>query len=66
LISLPYLDGPELEYGVFNGGRLRFLWLIPITRNEKEFKKTRGLEALEEIFEKRSFNYAEPMRASVI
>jgi hypothetical protein len=40
--------------------------LIPITRNEKEFKKTRGLEALEEIFEKRSFNYAEPMRASVI
>lgn len=32
LISLPYLDGPALEYLNTADGDVRFLWLVPITK----------------------------------
>jgi hypothetical protein len=41
------------------------LWLIPITKAEREFKKAQGLEALEALFEKKQFNYLDPARPSV-
>lgn len=49
LVSLPYLDGPDLE----TGGGLSFecLWLVPITPGELAFKKVMGLEALESALE---------------
>jgi Suppressor of fused protein (SUFU) len=62
LISLPYLDGPSLE----QCGKVRCLWLIPITRAEREFKVKRGLESLEAMFEFVNFKYADPLRHSVI
>ena len=65
LISLPYLDGPELEVLAFGGKETHFLWLIPITRREVEYKKSNGLEALETAFEKKHFNYLDPFRGSV-
>lgn len=68
LISLPYLDGPSFE--VFRTERatnvVRFLWLIPITHVEREFKKAHGLEALERKFEESNFNYLDPRRGSVV
>ncbi len=64
LISLPYLDGPELEW--LEQPKVRFLWLIPITQAEVAFKKARGLDALEELFEKRKFNFLDPRRPSVV
>jgi hypothetical protein len=66
LISLPYLDGPELEYGHADGIGTRFEWLIPVTKREVEYKKTRGLEALEELFERQQFNYLDPYRPGVV
>jgi len=66
LVSLPYLDGPTLEYLNVNGGRTRFLWLIPITRAERDFKRIHGLEALEQAFERASFDYVDPSRNSVV
>jgi hypothetical protein len=66
LISLPYLDGPELEWLDTSDGRTRFLWLIPVTINEVEFKKKSGLEALERMLEKEKFNYLDPFRMSVV
>jgi len=66
LISLPYLDGPELEVLKLNGITVRFLWLIPVTKREVEFKKERGLVALEAEFEKVEFDYLNPHRRSVI
>jgi len=66
LISLPYLDGPKLEWFENNEERIRFLWLIPITRKELEYKKTQSLEALESRFEERNFNYLDPLRESVV
>jgi hypothetical protein len=64
LISLPYLDGPALEWLVELG--VRFLWLIPITAAELAFKRKHGLDALEERFERASFDYLDPERPSVV
>jgi len=64
LISLPYLDGPNLEW--LAEPKVRFLWLIPITEAELQFKKSKGLEALEERFEEVQFNFLDPFRASVV
>jgi len=64
LLSLPYLDGPKLEW--MEAPRTRCLWFIPITLSEREFKKSHGLEALEDLFEETGFNYLDLMRPSVV
>ncbi len=64
LISLPYLDGPKLEW--LEKPLVRFLWLIPITGRERAYLKVHGLEALEEQFEAKRFDYLDPLRASVV
>lgn len=66
LISLPYLDGPNLEWIRFGNEAVRFLWLIPVTSEEIEYKKSHGLEALEEKLEESGFHYADPLRKSVV
>ncbi len=68
LLSLPYLDGPTLEYLRLPSlsTPVRCLWLLPITEAERDFKKAHGLEALEERFESESVNYLDPSRASVV
>ena len=65
LISLPYLDGSELEWMNTGERATRFLWLIPITRSERKYKGEQGLEALEQLFEN-GFNYLDPFRSSVV
>lgn len=65
-ISLPYLEGPQLERFEASGNDIRFLWLIPITKEEREYKKKAGAEALETRFEDAQFNYLDPFRASVV
>jgi hypothetical protein len=66
LISLPYLDGPNLEVFRLGSKIMKFYWLIPITLAEVEFKKQHGYEALEVEFERSNFNYADPRRDSVV
>jgi hypothetical protein len=66
LISRPYLDGPQLEWQSVGEIRIRFLWVIPITYSEREYKKKFGLEALETRFEAAGFDYSNPYRESVV
>jgi hypothetical protein len=66
LISLPYLDGPSLEWLKVGGGKVRFLWLIPITKREVEFARNNGPDALESRFQELRFNYLDPARKSVV
>jgi Suppressor of fused protein (SUFU) len=66
LISLPYLDGPQLETLTINNSCIYFFWLIPITYQEVSYKRENGIEALEVEFEKHNFNYANPYRKSVV
>lgn len=64
LLSLPYLDGPDLEWCA--APRVRHLWLIPITQAEREFKIANGLEALEERFEAARVDYLDWGRPSIV
>lgn len=66
LISLPYLDGPSLEWLTIEDIKIQFLWLIPVTKQEVEYKKKYGLESLEDRFEDMSFNYLNPHRKSIV
>jgi hypothetical protein len=66
LISLPYTLGPKLERAVVAGRNVRVLWLLPITPEERAYKVKAGLEALEDVFEKREIRYADPMRESLV
>ena len=67
LISLPYLDGPKLEhFYTDDGSSVRFLWLLPITKAERDYKKSFGLEELERRFDAASVDYLNPNRQSVV
>lgn len=68
LVSLPYHRGSELE--IFHTAAhlevVHCYWLIPITKQEREFKIQYGLEALEEKFEEAGLDYSNPARRSII
>lgn len=63
-ISLPYMDGPNLEFGL--NKKVKFYWIIPISKKEVEFKKANGVEKLEEKFEELGIDYIYPERKSLI
>ena len=66
LISLPYLDGPSLEWLETKERRIRFLWIVPITKDEVEYIQAEGLDSLENLFEENDFNYIDPLRKSLV
>jgi Suppressor of fused protein (SUFU) len=66
LISLPYPYGPELEVCHVGDRHVQFLWLLPITKAERDFKAAHGLEELEQRFEAAGLRYWDPARASVV
>jgi hypothetical protein len=66
LISLPYLDGPRLEWADLESRSVRFLWVIPVTAQEIAYKRKHGVQALEKRFEESRFDYADPLRPSVV
>lgn len=68
LISLPYLDGPEIEncYVGTNKQLVQCLWLIPITESERDYKQTYGLEALEQRFDQSGLDYLDCRRSAVV
>jgi len=49
LVSLPYPWGPNLQTCHVGDRHVDFLWLLPITQEECDFKVTNGLEALESL-----------------
>jgi hypothetical protein len=66
LVCLPYLDGPVLERTSLQENNVRVLWLLPITKAERDYKKRFGLEALERVFDKVRLNYLDAERPSVV
>jgi hypothetical protein len=61
-----YPLGPECEVCTWKGGHTRILWLLPITRAEKDFRREGGLEALESLFDEHAIDPVDPRRASVV
>jgi hypothetical protein len=66
LVSLPYPFGPDLEVCHLGDGHAQLLWLLPITAAEASFKKTNGVDALEERFDEAAIEYWRTDRQSVI
>lgn len=67
-ISLPYLDGPDLENLLIHEThkQVGFYWLIPVTKAEVDFKKKFGVEALEMKFDTPGFDYVDHARKSLV
>lgn len=66
-ISKPYLDGPSLEWAELNQSSLvQCCWLIPITRDEREFKALYGAAAFEDALERAAVDYLDLTRPSVV
>lgn len=65
-ISLPYVDGKELEIFKFENNTFHCYWVIPITESEKEYKIEKGSVALEDLFEEKGIEYLNPYRQSLI
>lgn len=66
VVSLPYPYGPDLEICAWDGGHARLLWLLPITRAERDFKRDHGLEPLEQRFDRAGIQFSDPNRQSVV
>jgi hypothetical protein len=65
LVSRPYPFGPSLEVCNIPDGHLHYLWLLPITRQERQLKIQEGQEALERRFDACGLDFCDPLRASV-
>jgi hypothetical protein len=65
-ISLPYLDGSNLENFKADNSDIKFYWLIPVTKSEVDFKIKYGEEALESKFDEKNLDYLNSQRTSVI
>lgn len=66
LVSVPYPFGQELQTCHVGDRHVEFLWLLPITTSERDFKLSAGLEALESRFDDVGLKYWQPNRTSVV
>ncbi|HVF78081.1 MAG TPA: suppressor of fused domain protein [Solirubrobacteraceae bacterium] len=66
LVLPPYPFPPGFD--VYEDGERRtvVLWLVPILSAEAQYVRAHGHEALEQIFEQRKSNVADPARTSVV
>jgi hypothetical protein len=65
-ISLPYLDGENLELFTYQDKIYHCYWLIPITEKERDYKIEKGCEALEQLFEDKQLEYINPQRRCLV
>ncbi|HET9161490.1 MAG TPA: suppressor of fused domain protein [Caulobacteraceae bacterium] len=66
LVSLPYLEGPQMETAHLAGRQVKVYWLVPVTASEVAFRKTHGLAALEAQFDRVRLQFARPGRDPVV
>ncbi len=66
LISCPYPYWPDFEICNTERMHIHLLWALPITRAERDFKVTHGLEALEQRFDEVALEYWQIDRASAV
>src|SRR5215468_11015705 len=66
LVSFPHVYPPKLETILINDIWISFWWLLPITKKEADYAWKHGVEALEEILEKKRINTVDVKRKSAI
>ncbi|QMU30602.1 suppressor of fused domain protein [Adhaeribacter radiodurans] len=65
-ISLPYLDGEQLEILELGEKVINCYWFIPITEKERDYKMGNGVEDLEQLFEEKQLDYLNPNRKELV
>ncbi len=63
---LSTMDGAKVERATIDEKEVHFLWLIPITEAERDYKIKFGLEALDELFVEKEVDCADALRASSV
>jgi hypothetical protein len=63
---LPYPWGPDFQRCHIGDRHVDFLWLLPITRAERDFKARHGLKALKQRFEHAGVTYTDVDRESLV
>jgi len=66
LVSLPYPFGEDLEILASGEHEVHLLWLLPITKAERDYKILHGLDKLEARFEDAGLKYWKHMRESIV
>ena len=66
LVSVPYPIGPSFEFCKADSLTVRYLWLLPVTESEVQYRHREGLEALEALFDEKSIETLDPVRESVV
>lgn len=66
LVSVRYPFRPSIETAHIGDRHVDFLWLLPITESERDFKVRHGLEALESRLDEAAIEYADPYRPAVV
>lgn len=68
LVSLPHSfpEERELETILINDIYISFWWLLPITKKEADYAEKHGVDALEDLFEKKRINTVDVKRKSVV
>ncbi|WP_409471579.1 suppressor of fused domain protein [Streptomyces sp. HC307] len=66
LVTPLYAFPPECGDAPATGGTISILWLVPVYANEGEYARRRGMERLEERFERAGVNLIDPRRPSVV
>lgn len=62
LVCMPFIDSPEFK----DCGDINCMWLLPITKEESDYKEEFGVYALEEKFGECELNFIDFFRDSVI
>lgn len=65
-ISLPYLNEQDFHVLNVDGHEIHCYWLIPITKEERDYKIENGCEALEQLFEEKALDYLNPDRKCLV
>lgn len=63
---LSTMEGAKVQWADIDNQRVHFLWLIPITKSEREFKVEFGADALDELFAEKEVDCVDPLRQSAI
>jgi hypothetical protein len=66
LVSFPHPFPEQLETVLINDIYVSFWWLLPITSKEARYAEKHGVEALEELLEKKKADVLDIKRRSVI
>lgn len=63
---LSTMDGARVQWADIDGQKVQFLWLIPITKAERDYKIELGADALDEKFVEKEVDCADVMRESAV